>query len=214
MPLKDFRKLIGVRIFLESRRKRSFVGILTKKEGKFHFEYDRSYLNARNAIPLGPEMPLTRAIYDSEALFVPFLDRIPSRENPAYPEYCQAMGISVDEKDPFLLLTTIAHRGPSSFIFEPFYEEIFSFEDLIKFRKSLGLSTKEFALCFDCSFAAIHRIEKKRSSGRDLLKRLEIYVSYPKVALDQIRLQRGVLHIDQFKRLETHFQKLLKSIGQ
>ncbi|MCB1107049.1 MAG: hypothetical protein KDK76_03020, partial [Chlamydiia bacterium] len=56
--------------------------------------------------------------YFSKSLFVPFLERIPSKNNPSYPEYCQSVGISVDEENVFVLLSTIGRRGPSSFIFE------------------------------------------------------------------------------------------------
>ncbi len=210
MPLRDFNQIGGVLVFLERRKKRQFVGSLTKRGKLFHFEYDKKYLHARNVIPLGPEMPLTKKTFQSDSLFIPFLDRLPSRENPAYPDYCRATGISVDEIDPFILLTTIAHRGPSSLIFEPLYEDVFTGEDLLAFRKVLKLSVLEFAACFDFSPAALTRIERKQSSGRDVLKRAEIYASYPEVALDQIRLRGGNLHTNQVKRLESYFRSLKK----
>lgn len=202
MRSKEYNIIIGIQVYLEKRSSRLYVGLLSKNGDNFHFEYDQKYLKRREAIPLGPEMPLTRRVFESTTLFVPFADRIPSRENPAYIDYCKATGISESETDPFILLSTIAHRGPSSFIFEPLYEEDFKSEDLLAFRKSLGLSVIEFAACFDFSTAAVTRIELNQSSGREVLKRAEIYARYPEVALDLIRRRRGVLHTNKQKKVE------------
>jgi HipA-like protein len=199
MPLN---KIKGVHVFLEKKKSRISVGILKKNGNKFDFEYDKNYLRRKDVIPLGPELPLTKRFFQSDVLFVPFSDRIPSRENPAYVDYCKATGIAVDETDPIILLTTIAHRGPSSFIFEPLYEDEFTGDDLLAFRKSLGLSVIEFAACFDFSPAAITRVERKQSSGREVLKRAEIYARYPKVALDQIRSRGGILHSSKIQRIQ------------
>lgn len=136
MPPMDLNKIIGVLVYLEHKTRRQYVGVLKKIGDIFQFEYDLKYLRGRAIIPLGPEMPLTRRVFQSNTLFIPFADRIPSRENPAYPEYCQETGISVNETRPFVLLTTIAHRGPSSFIFEPFFKkDEFKAEDLLSFEK-------------------------------------------------------------------------------
>lgn len=197
--------ITGILVFLEGRSRRQYVGALRKNGEQYHFEYDAKYLRSPSAIPLGPEMPLTRKSYESTRLFVPFVDRIPSRENPAYEEYCHATGISPSEQDPFVLLATIAHKGPSSFIFEPLQEDAFTAEDLLAFRKRLDLSVREFAACFAFSQAAITRIELKQVSGREILKRAEIYAKYPNVALDQIK-RTGILHTDKLKRIRRLLQ--------
>jgi HipA-like protein len=202
------KKIVGAQVFLEGKRSRMYVGLLKRRGRKFFFEYDKSYLKAKNVIPLGPEMPLTSRSYASNALFTPFSDRIPSRENPAYRDYCKATGISTGETDPFILLTTIAHRGPSSFIFEPLYEENFTADDFLAFRKSLGLSVKEFAACFDFSPAAVTRVELKQSSGREVLKRAEMYARFPEVAIDQIRRSGGTLHPNKLKRVREYLNHL------
>jgi HipA-like protein len=205
MKHPDLQKIVGIQVFLEGRKKRQLVGILRKIDAKFRFEYNSKYLSAARAIPLGPEMPLTKKVFESSQLPVPFEDRIPSRENPAYVEYCQATGISPTEKDPFVLLATIARKGPSSFIFEPLYKDGFTAEDLLAFRESLGLSAREFAQCFEFSQAALTRVELRQASGREILKRAEIYAKYPQVALDQIRSAGQILHQDKVK----HIEKLL-----
>ena len=120
----------------------------------------------------------------------------------SYPEYCALMGIDVDEQDPFILLTTIGHRGPSSFIFEPEYCIKFDGNDLKSFRSKLDLSARDFATCFEFGQAALTRVETGQSSGRELLKRAAIYAKFPKVALEQIKNHGGVLHRDKRKTVE------------
>jgi hypothetical protein len=51
----DYRYLDGVHVFLESRQSRFSVGILKKAGTGYQFTYDKSYLNTKRAIPLGPE---------------------------------------------------------------------------------------------------------------------------------------------------------------
>lgn len=207
--MQSKRSLIdGIEVYLERRRSRPFVGLLTKDEMGFLFEYDEGYLRSRTAISMGPEMPLTRKTYRSETLFIPFEDRIPSRENPAYPEYCAATGIDVNEKNPLILLSTIGKRGPSSLIFEAHYKDSFSSEDLLLLRKELGLSVREFARCFDLSHAAVTRVEKGQSSGREMLKRVSIYAQYPDVLLGKLKRHGGIIHTDKRKKIEKFLRTL------
>lgn len=201
MPFND-DKITAVLVFLERRKTRQLVGRLYYEKDAFVFEYDEIYIYSKNIISLGPEFPLTKRRFQSKELFTAFTDRLPSRENPAYPEYCAATGIDVDEKDPFILLTTIGHRGPSSFIFEPEYLIKFDSNDLKEFREQLGLSTRDFAACFEFTQAAITRVETRKSSGRELLKRAVIYARFPEVALDQIKRHGGTLHTDTRKVAE------------
>lgn len=184
---------IGVDIFLERRKTRLHVGVFTKKEKTFVFTYDDYYLRAKNVIPLGPEFPLTKKEFKSDTLFPSLDDRIPSRQNPAFPEYCDAMGIDSKEKDPIILLSTIGKRGASSFVFEPIYEHSFTAQDVIEFRKSLGFTTREFAHVFDVALSSLNILETKQKSGKDLLKRLEIIVRFPEVALYFLFLNGGAL---------------------
>lgn len=193
MPF-NFQLIEGVQVVLEKSVSNQLVGVLSTKEDGFHFEYEKEYLRSPKAIPLGPEMPLTRRIYQSEQLFRPFSDRIPSRENPAFPEYCSSAGISADEDDPLILLSTIASRGPSSFLFKPIYRESFTGSDLKRFRNNLRLSVREFAMCFDFSQAGITRVETGKTDGRDILKRTEIYAFYQDIALDQLRRRAACIH--------------------
>ena len=210
MPF-NFQKIEGVQIVLEKSRSVQLVGELSISEGDFYFEYDEDYLRLPKAIPLGPEMPLTRRIYQSKQLFRPFADRIPSRENPAYSEYCKSVGISVDESNPLILLSSIASRGPSSFLFKPIYCENFTRADLKSFRNNLGLSIREFTACFDFSHAGVVRVETGKSDGREILKRAEMYALYPEVALDQLRRRAAYIHQ---KKLERAQNWLMNSRGK
>lgn len=199
MPF-NFKELEGIQVMLEKYSGHQTVGALTRNDRGFHFEYDKEYLKYPKAISLGPEMPLTRRSYESKTLFRPFAERIPSKENPAYDEYCKSAGISPEEKNLFILLSTIASRGPSSFLFKPIYKSEFSGADLKKFRTDLGLSTREFANCFDFSQPGITRAERGIAGGRDILKRAEIYAEYPIVAIDQLKRKSAYLHRSKLEK--------------
>jgi HipA-like protein len=186
-------KIIGVDIFLEKRRTRLHVGILKRENAKLVFTYDENYFKAKHIIPLGPEFPLTQREFSTEKLFPSFEDRIPSLENPAYPEYCLAMGIDLKERDPIILLSTIGRKGPSSFIFYPIFERKVTTEDVIKFRGSLGLTTREFAAVFEFSQSSLNALERNRILGSEILKRLEIILNFPNVALDFLLVNGGHL---------------------
>ncbi|MFH1504299.1 MAG: hypothetical protein ABIH08_02785 [Candidatus Omnitrophota bacterium] len=100
-----------------------------------------------------------------------------------------------------VLLSTIGRRGPSSFIFEPVYNRGFDGDACKRFRAKIGLTVREFAGVFDVSPYTITVIEQEGDSGKEALKRLEIYYRYPIVALDEIFIRGGVLH--ESKRVKT-----------
>ena len=185
--------IIGVDIFLEKRRTRQHVGVLKRENGKLIFTYDEHYFKAKNIIPLGPEFPLTQKVFISEQLFPSLEDRIPSLQNPAYPEYCLSMGIDAKERDPIILLSTIGRKGPSSFIFYPIFERQITAKDVIKFRESLGLTTREFSAIFEFSQSSLNALERNRILGSEILKRLEIILNFPNVALDFFLINGGHL---------------------
>lgn len=198
-------KIIGVDVFLEKRISRLHVGSLTRETGprdkkKLVFTYDEQYFGAKNVIPFGPEFPLTQRQFKSDRLFPSFEDRIPSTQNPAYVEYCQAMGIDPSEKDPMILLSTIGKKGPSSFIFYPVFERDLSVKDVIDFRKYLDLTTREFAQVFEISQSSLNALERNRVSGKDLLKRLELILKFPEVALYLLTINGGILTHDKLAK--------------
>jgi HipA-like protein len=188
-------------VFLEGRKSKTYVGRLTRDGDSFRFTYGDRYLYGDKAISLGPDLPLTRKIHAATNLFPAFLDRIPSRGNPAYEEYCARFDISPDETDPFILLPTIARKGPSSFIFEPVFGSPFGREQLKEFRTALDLTLREFSAAFDVSPATIHSIESGKATGRDVLKRLEIYFVFPEVARFEIERNSPKLHSDTKEKL-------------
>ncbi len=204
-------KIIGVDIFLEKRKTRLHVGVLKRVNGTMMFTYDDHYFTAKNIIPLGPEFPLTQKQFVSNQLFPSLEDRIPSQQNPAYPEYCRLMGIDPNERDAFILLSTIGRKGPSSFMFSPLFERNMKPEDLIKFRKSLGLTTREFAKVFEFSQPSLNALERGRTSGKDILKRLETLMNFPAVALDLLIINGGHLIYDKWIAAMEHLKERGKS---
>jgi HipA-like protein len=187
------RKIIAVDIFLEKRKTMVHVGSLTRQSEGYKFVYKKNYLYAKGSIPVGNELPITQKEHFSATLFSSLSDRIPSRENPSYVDYCRSVGISENETDVLVLLSTIGRRGPSSFIFEPVYEKGFDGDVCKKFRTKLGLTIREFAGLFDISTTTLRAIENKSGLGKEALKRLEIYYKYPDVALDEVFSRGGSL---------------------
>ena len=200
-------KVPSVLVYLERKKSRKFVGELTYNFRKqmYVFVYDKDYLRA-NLIPLGPELPLSPRKFISPTLFEPFIDRLPSRENPAYQEYCAAENIDVTEQDLFVLLTTIGKRGPSSFIFERKKRSPLGAQDLKIFRQELGLTTREFAIGFAIGTNTLISIENG-SGGRDVMKRLELYIRFPEVALFEFRRNCAAIHRDKRKQVEHILSK-------
>ncbi len=117
------------------------------------------------------------------------------------------MGISEKEKNPIILLSTIGKRGPSSLVFEPHYEKLIDARILKKFREELGLTTREFSDCFDITQSALVNIEKNKLSGKEIFKRLDLYVTFPEAAIYQIKISGGKLHSEKQK---TVFEKIKK----
>ena len=186
-------KVIGIFVFLEKRKTQTLVGNLYKIDGKLVFTYEDSYLKAKHSIPLGPEFPLTQKQFSSDKLFPSLEDRIPSTQNPAYPEYCLAMGIDPNEQAPFILLSTVGSKGPSSFIFHPIFKRDVTPKDVVEFRHTLELTTREFAAVFEFSQNSINALERGRRAGTEITKRLEILLHFPLVALYFLLINRGYI---------------------
>ena len=190
----------AVDVYLEKRKTRQYVGRLQREKRKFIFQYDKFYLSGDKPIPIGPDLPLQLKQLGSKNLFPSFADRIPSKQNPAYKEYCWSVGINPLEKDSLVLLAKLGQKDPSSFVCVPVEEsQKFSAEDLKLFRKSLKLSIREFSALFAVSSATVYRIENNKTSGKDTLKKIEIYYRSPQACLEQIKITGD--KINESKRL-------------
>lgn len=208
------KKISAISVFLEKRKSRVYVGKLYREKGDFIFQYSDQYLHMEHIIPVGPELSLTKQIYHSKNLFESFKDRIPSKENPAYGEYCESTGISIDENDPFVLLATIGRKGPSSLIFEPIFSKEFRGKDVLFYRKKLGLTQREFASCFEISKSSLIRIEHEKEFNNEAFKRLELYIKFPETSYFQILQNSGWLNDDKtkevLKKLKEEIQMSIK----
>jgi HipA-like protein len=181
-------------VFHEGRRRRQLVGTLTysPRTTRYTFTYDGKYLRQKSAVPLGPEMPLTMPAHHSKPkqLFPSLNDRIPSKENPAYPEYCEAAGIGPSETNTIRLLTGIGRRGPSTFIFEPVYtfDQDALIAELKEFRQKLGISLWEVAAALDVPYLTMQRIEAGKSKDTLTMRLLYCYLAFPETARWQLRI--------------------------
>lgn len=202
----------AVDVYLEKRGARHYVGRLRKSNRNFVFEYSEAYQYSDNPLPVGPDLPINKKTHSSLKLFPSFEDRIPLKQNPAYKEYCQSVGISPFEKNPFVLLAKLGRKGPSSFIITPVLDSPqFSKEDLRRFRKELNLSLREFAELFDISTASLYRIENDKTSGKQILKKVSDYYKFPKAALEKLKYTGHKIN-DQKRQYVTGFftRRLLK----
>lgn len=201
----------AIDVYLQHRKSREFVGRLTRENSKYLFTYDDAYIYGRKAIPIGPDLPISSKVHTSvRKLFPSFEDRIPSKRNPAYKDYCKAVGIDPQEKDQMVLLGTLGQKGPSSFVFVPVFNDGFDKKSLEHFRKELKLTIREFAETFDFAPATIHRIETGESSGKDALKRMQIYFEFPETALFELKRSGFKINDDKRAYVERVLQAKLK----
>jgi len=204
-------------IYLEGRKRRMYVGALTynrdKEKDKYEFLYDSKYVNSPKAIPIGPDLNLFKTHHISEKgrLFPSFADRIPSKSNPAYEEYCRSQGISPNERNPIILLGTIGRRGPSSFIFEPAKIDKFSHIDILRFRKTTRISRHDMSVALEINELTLQRIETGKSTNPNTMRRIQIYLEFPDVALWQLELSGSKLSNETLERIRNYFENRQKS---
>lgn len=198
-------------IFHEIRKRRVFVGELVyiKEKDQYELIYDEKYRNLKNAIAISPELNLFKIKHVSKKgkLFAAFQDRIPSRENPAYKDYCDLQGITLDESNPIILLCTIGKKGPSSLIFESVFKREFSVSCIKKFREKLGISQNDLALAFDIKKVTLQKIESEVSSDTNTIKLIQIYLDFPDVALWQLKQTGQRLHSNILSKLTHYFNE-------
>lgn len=211
----DYTKIdpFQLSVFSESRKRRVFVGTLNwdKAKNQFDFKYDPKYAKSKKAIPIGKELDLFKKTHTSKGkLFPSFSDRIPSKDNPAYEDYCKSQGISTNEDNPIILLVAIGRRGPSTFIFEPIFKNEFSYLDIKKFRENADLSIHDMSLAFDINPPTLQRLETGKKTDLGTIRRIQIYLTFPKVAMWQLEMNVGKLHAEIFHKLWTLFENLNK----
>lgn len=204
--------VVGLDIFLERYATREYVGRLIQENNDYIFTYRKSYLKYKNSIPLGPEFPLTQIGFHSPSLFPSLQDRLPDPDNPAYEDYCAAVGISKHEKNTILLLGTIGKRGPSSFIFELAYKDAFDIKACEEFRQQLELSLDDFAHLFEVSLSILQKMKAGKTSGKEILKRIEIFAKFPEVLARQVKLQGKWLHSNKLEKVKFYLNQITNDL--
>jgi HipA-like protein len=211
-----YENLKGIDVFLERYRDRLYVGRLIcetveTKPFLYIFTYDKNYLKSKNVFPLGVEFPLTKQRFESPTLFESFKDRIPDRANPAYGEYCALMEIDEKTENELLLLSTIGKRGPSSFIFEPYVREYFSFDKCNDWRKDLNFSIKDFCAFFGISSSVFQKMKANKTSGRDVLNYLKLFWKFKENFKYLLETRGKYLHP---RKLQSAYDWFLKHFKQ
>ncbi|MBL6991577.1 MAG: HipA N-terminal domain-containing protein [Bacteriovoracaceae bacterium] len=190
-----------LRVYIEKRATRNSVGVLYINKDHYMFEYSKEYAYSKSAIPVGPDLSLEKRTHKSKVLFPSFQDRIPSKSNPAYKKYCKKFNIDENEKDQLLLLATIGKKGPSSFVFEIYNNKEYTSMDYLLFRKDLKMTIRDFSTVFSVPLSTVQSIEKNRSLGKEALKRIEIYDSFPKLAIRELNKNRPLIHSNKYKKI-------------
>lgn len=194
-------KIQEINIYSQTKTKRISVGRLWREGKSYLFEYDNSYKSLKNALPLGPELPLWKSKVTSQKLFQSFLDRIPSKNNPAYVDYCREWGIDENETDVFVLLTTIGRRGPSTFIFETAIQNDYLSSNLKLFRIRLGLSQAEFEALFNISHMTLVGLESGKSKNSFYLNYFELFDKSPEALKWMLKKRGQLLHDEKLMQL-------------
>jgi DNA-binding XRE family transcriptional regulator len=210
MNYKIIKDPTRLKIFHESTKRRVLVGELIYHSNQDIYEliYDNTYVHSKNAIPISPEFTLFKLNHrTTKGKIFPFLlDRIPDKSNPAYTDYCKSQGISPNETNPIILLGTIGQRGPSSFIFEPVYHTTFELSDFKKLREQLNITQHDFATAFGINKTTLQRIEAGVSKDTNTIRFIEIILTFPQVALWQLKQSGQTVHKDVLIKLSRYFQ--------
>jgi HipA-like protein len=191
-----------INIFSQTALNRTFVGVLYRKNNTYYLEYDKQYRQQNNAVALGPELELWKEKHSSNNIFPSIADRIPSKQNPAYKDYCRQWGISEDEKDVFKLLTTIGRRGPSTFVFEMAPKD-YSPESVKGLRNKLGLTQREFALLFDITQTTLSKIESGKSAYSTILVLIQLCEEVPDALSWLLKIRGQYIHDVKRAKIEN-----------
>lgn len=196
-----------VEVYAESRNRRMLVGTLTwnKALDQFEFDYEKAYLKSPKAIPMGPDLSLSKRHHIHKGkLFASFQDRIPAKNNPAYADYCAAAGISPKERNPIILLGAIGRRGPSNFVIEPKVMDTLDARSLlVEFRQKFKISLHELGMALGLNKITLQRIETGSSKDVSTLRLLGIFFTVSEALENQLRISEKIVHRQTAVALRT-----------
>lgn len=86
------------------------------------------------------------------------------------------------------------------------YSNEFDPHDIVRLREKLHITQYDLAEAFDISNATLQRIEAGKSHDMNTLKRIQILLNFPDVALWQLLQTGSRVHKDVLVKLITHFE--------
>jgi transcriptional regulator with XRE-family HTH domain len=110
-----------------------------------------------------------------------------------------------------LLSKTPGKRGPSFFVFEKVYQTTFTPQDIVQFRETLNLTQYDLAMALGITKVTLQRIMTGLSHDMNILRLLQIYFTFPEVALWQLQQTGTNVHYTAHARLEKYFKQGLKA---
>jgi len=72
----------------------------------------------------------------------------------------------------------------------------------------LGLSLDDFAHLFEVSLSILKKIKAGKSTGKEILNRIEIFAHFPEVLERQVKNQGKWLHCDKLQKIKLYLNKL------
>ena len=86
------------------------------------------------------------------------------------------------------------------------YVSNFNIDAVKKIRKDLNITQHDFSKVFDISIATLQKLEYGVSRDTNVLKLLEIYFSFPEVAVWQIKQNWSTIPTEKKERLIKYFK--------
>jgi len=94
-----------------------------------------------------------------------------------------------------------------SYVYQEFQDSIA--EQLKAFRQQLNITQWDFAMLFDFAQLTIQKIEAGKTKDKNISRLLDIYMTNPKAALQQMRLTGKKVHRKVRDRVYKYFKAQL-----
>jgi predicted transcriptional regulator len=86
--------------------------------------------------------------------------------------------------------------------------------DAKNIRESLKISIHEWAAAFSFNPPTLQRLESGKKTDLSTIRRIQIYLEFPQVALWEVELNAGKIHTETFQKLSSHFTSQMNSLSK
>ena len=78
----------------------------------------------------------------------------------------------------------------------------------------LKISIHEWAAAFSFNPPTLQRLESGKKTDLSTIRRIQIYLEFPQVALWEVELNAGKIHTETFQKLSSHFTSQMNSLSK